>query len=71
MGTGLLLLAWPADAQWRYTDDKGAYRFPPLPWGEVSIDVDAEGEFDSQDVDSDVRDNPLVRDFKLSIEEAK
>lgn len=26
LGTGLLLSAWPADAQWRYTDDKGASR---------------------------------------------
>ncbi len=24
LGTGLLLSAWQADAQWRYTDDKGA-----------------------------------------------
>lgn len=26
LGAGLLLLAGPADAQWRYTDDKGASR---------------------------------------------
>jgi hypothetical protein len=54
-----------------YTDDKGSYRFPSLPFGDVSLDVDAEGEFDSQDVDADVKDNPLVRDFKLGIDEKK
>jgi len=26
LGTGLLLSAWQADAQWRYTDDKGTSR---------------------------------------------
>jgi hypothetical protein len=52
-----------------YTDDKGSYRFPSLPWGDVSLEVDAEGDSDSQEVDAEVKDNPLVRDFRLGAEE--
>ncbi len=54
-----------------YTDEKGAYRFPPLPFGDVSLEADLEGEFETQDVDAEVRENPLVRDFKLNVEETK
>jgi hypothetical protein len=52
-----------------YTDAKGAYRFPSLPFGDVSLEVDADGEWDSADVDAEVKDDPLVRDFKIEAAE--
>jgi len=52
-----------------YTDEKGVYRFPALPFGDVSLEVDADGEWDTQDIEAEVKDNPLVRDFKIEVEE--
>jgi len=52
-----------------YTDAKGTYRFPSLPFGDVSLEVDADGEWDTVDVDGEVKDNPLVRDFKIEVAE--
>ena len=43
LGTGLLLLAGPADAQWRYTDDKGASKVTqykldvPAPYRDTAV----------------------------------
>lgn len=36
LGAGLLLVAWPADAQWRYTDDKGASHVP-APYRDAAV----------------------------------
>jgi hypothetical protein len=54
-----------------YTDEKGAYRFPTLPFGDLNIEADLDGEYETQDVDAENRENPLTRDFKLNVEEKK
>ena len=52
-----------------YTDAAGAYRFPAVPYGETSLEIDSEGEADGFEVEPENRENPLVRDFKVTIDE--
>lgn len=46
-------------------DANGRYRFPAVPYGDVDIEVEAGDEWETDEVEADVRDNPLVRDFKM------
>jgi len=48
-----------------YTDAAGRYRFPAVPFGDVDLEVEGGDEWETDEVDMEVRDNPLVRDFKL------
>ena len=52
-----------------YTDEKGFYRFPEVPFGEVTLEVDAGGEWDTAEFEADDRRSPLVQEFTLEAEE--
>ncbi len=53
-----------------YTDAHGNYRFPTVPYGEVTIEGETEdGDWDIVDVEAENRENPLVRDIRLEGEQ--
>jgi hypothetical protein len=52
-----------------YADAEGKYRFPSLPFGEVTLEAEHGDEWDTIDIEDTVRDNPLVRDILLKTDE--
>jgi hypothetical protein len=52
-----------------YTDAGGNYRFPSVPFGEVTIEAETDdGDWETVDVDETNRENPLVRDIRFEDE---
>jgi hypothetical protein len=52
-----------------YSDADGNYAFPPVPFGESSLDVDWVDDWDTVDFEEDDRRSPLVQDFTLERDE--
>ncbi len=73
-GAQVAVTVTPTDDDWNemrivvYSDGEGAYRSPRVPFGELRIEVEKEDAFEEEDVDEEVRDDPIVKDFTLDLE---
>jgi hypothetical protein len=52
-----------------YTDASGVYKFPGVPFGETTLEVDSDGETETVEVDEENKESPLLRDFKITVDE--